>query len=124
MLLRAGNVLGVRGVRRPRVPAAQAQERRGLGKSSSGSSNRCGDVLPLALGNSQDLGGWRAARGPGKVIRYARELLVVDVDLLDDAGFYACVKARVSSESRAGRVYPYLCSPIYNWIALTRAVAP
>ena len=81
-------------------------------------------MLPLALGNSQDLGGWRATRGPGEVIRYARELLIVDVDLLNDASFYTCVKARVSSESRASRFYPYLCSPIYNWIALTRAGAP
>jgi len=45
--------------------------------------------MPLALGNSQDLGGWRAARSPSEIIRYASELLVVDVDLLDNAGFYA-----------------------------------
>jgi hypothetical protein len=96
--MRARNVVGgVWGVRRRRVPAAQAQERGGLMKSSGGRYNWCSwcrDVLlPLALGNSQDFGSWRAAGCPGEVIRYAREFLVVDVDLLDDAGINACAKS-------------------------------
>lgn len=69
-------------------------------------------LLPLALGNSQDFGGWRAAGCPGEVIRYAREFLVVDVDLLNDAGINAYVReARVSSESRAGTIYTLTNAP-------------
>lgn len=107
MLLRAGNVMSIwgGGVRRPRAPTAQAHER---GRFGENSGSCCRDVVPLALGNSQDLGGWRAARCPSEVIRYASELLVVHVDLLDDAGIYACVKARVSSESRARQTTPPL----------------
>lgn len=89
--MRTGNVVAVRGVRRSRVPAAQAQECGGLRKSGGGRCRWCRNMLlPLALGNSQDFGGWRAAGCPGEVIRYAREFLVVDVDLLNDAGINAC----------------------------------
>jgi hypothetical protein len=92
-LMRAGNVVGVRGVRRPRVPAAQAHERGGLRKSSGGRCRCRNMLLPLAMGNSQEFGSWRAAGCPGEVIRYAREFLVVDIDLLNDAGAYAYAKS-------------------------------
>jgi hypothetical protein len=116
--------MSVWGVRRPRAPAAQAHERGGFGDNSG---SRCRDVVvPLALGNSQDLGSWRAAGCPSEVIRYASELLVVDVNLLYDAGIYACAKTTCEQRiTRADRLlHPYLYSPIYNWIALIRAVAP
>jgi len=42
-----------------------------------------------AKGNPQDLGGWRPVSGPSEVISDAREFLVIDANLLDDAGFHA-----------------------------------
>lgn len=60
-------------------------------------------LLPLTLGNRQDLGRWRPVRGPGEVISEARKLLVIDGNLLDDAGIHACATACVSSEGACRR---------------------
>ena len=95
-LLRTGNVRSVVGVRRPGVPVAQAQECRRLGRLGENRRRYSKMLLPLAVGNPQDLGGWRPASGPGEIISDARELLVIDGNLLDDAGFHACARAGIS----------------------------
>ena len=69
------------------------------GKSSS---SRRGEVLPAALGNPQDLGGWRSASGPGEVISDALELLVVDGDLRVSTPVRGHVLAARACRSRAG----------------------